>query len=344
MIAGASKEARWFRAEPRRTLARAIAARIVQAAFPGSRLLSMAPFAGGCRNANFKLELDRAPSPVVLRVYEHHSSLCQKEVDLYRLIGPMVPVPEVYYAEPNGWEGMQPFAVFSFIEGVSFREVKRSGDRELIARAAFAVGETVASFGKFQFHRTGWLAPGPAVSSPLLEGADPVPRFVDLCLASRCFQLRATAGLRDRLSALVWSWAPELAELEREPCLVHGDLGKQNVLVRLHGDAWKVSAVLDWEYAITGSPLVDVGHLLRYEGCENRVLEPHFSGGFRESGGRLPESWREIASVLDLAALCESLTHEDLPAAVATELVELVHRYLLTSHRPDRAASKRSGT
>lgn len=193
MIASAPQEARWVRAEPRRILAGAVVERIVQRAFPGSRVLSIQPFAGGMRNANFRLELNRSPSPVVLRMYEHDASLCQKEVDLIRLVGASAPVAEVLYAEPRGWEDAQPFALFRFVEGISFRELQRSGERESIEQGAFAIGETLAALGQFKFGRTGWLGPGPSVTSPLLDGGDPIPRFVDLCLASSNLQRRAPA-------------------------------------------------------------------------------------------------------------------------------------------------------
>jgi hypothetical protein len=38
----------------------------------------------------------------------------------------------------------------------------------------------------------------------------------------------------------------------------------------------------------------------------------------------LPQNWRQLARLLDLTALCESLTHDDLPDEVTGELVELV--------------------
>jgi hypothetical protein len=38
----------------------------------------------------------------------------------------------------------------------------------------------------------------------------------------------------------------------------------------------------------------------------------------------LPDEWRRLARVVDLTALCESLTHDDLPDDVVVELVELV--------------------
>src|SRR6185437_6695629 len=40
---------------------------------------------------------------------------------------------------------------------------------------------------------------------------------------------------------------------------------------------WTVAAVLDWEFAVSGSPLLDIGHFLRYECASRPLAEPHFS-------------------------------------------------------------------
>jgi len=54
------------------------------------------------------------------------------------------------------------------------------------------------------------------------------------------------------------------------------------------------------------------------------VAEPHLSSGYLAAGGTLPSAWRGLARLIDLTALCESLTHDHLPGQIASELVELV--------------------
>lgn len=299
--------------------------RMLERALGECTILDVQPLTDGLRNANFRISLDPAPECVVLRVYEHDASLCQKEVDLLRMVSTTVPVPQVIHAEPQGLEDLPPFLVMEYVEGISFRDLKRSGDQNAIGQAAFAIGETLAAIGGVSFARAGWIAPGPTVAVPLLEGADPTPRFVDLCLASPKLQRRMSVDLRDRVSALVWSREREFAELDSQSCLVHGDFGKRNLLVRFDSRQWKVAAVLDWEYAVSGSPLIDIGHFLRYQRDSHPCAEPHFSQGYLRAGGVLPHGWRHLARVIDLIALCESLTHDDLPETVVMELIELIH-------------------
>jgi hypothetical protein len=70
--------------------------------------------------------------------------------------------------------------------------------------------------------------------------------------------------------------------------------------------------------------LADLGHFLRYERVSRPLVEPNFSNGYLHAGGTLAQDWRQLARLVDLTALCESLTHEDLPNTVVAELVELV--------------------
>ena len=87
---------RWIRSEPRRELPVDTIQRIVATALPRVTVLETQPLLDGLRNANFKLVLNAPPHVVVLRIYEHEPSLCQKEIDLIRLVcGAGVPVPEI---------------------------------------------------------------------------------------------------------------------------------------------------------------------------------------------------------------------------------------------------------
>ena len=296
---------------------------MVRRAFPRRRILRIQPLVGGLRNANFKLTLDRPSEPIVLRVYEHDASLCRKEADLMRLLDASVPVPEVLLAEPAA-KGLRPFMLQRHVEGPTFRELARSARSEEVAEAARSAGETLAAIGSITFANPGWLAPGSTVTDPLLPGPDPMPRFVNQCLASPMFQKRAPAQLIERTQAAMWSRAAALCRATDETCLVHGDFGRRNLIVRQAAGRGVVAVVLDWEFAVSGSQLADVGHFLRYEERGRPATEPHFRAGYLDGGGRLPPEWRRLARLVDLVALCEMLTHDWLPDAAAAELVELI--------------------
>jgi aminoglycoside phosphotransferase (APT) family kinase protein len=323
MINGDPPEAIWLRPEPRRVVPAQVL-EAVRAVFPGHRIVEVRPLEGGLRNANFQLQLDSSPGRVVLRIYEQDATLCRKETDILKLISRSVPAPEVIHVEPHATDDVPPFALLRYIEGITFRELKRQGNNGPISRAAYAIGQTLASIGQMAFPKAGWLGPGLSVKSFLLDGSQPTPNFIDLCLTSAIVRQRMKKELRDQTSSLVWSYAEKLASLDDERCLVHGDFGNRNLLVRQTAESWIAASVLDWELAYAGPPLADIGHFLRYECAAHPLVEPHFSNGYLQAGGTLPPDWRRLARVIDLVALCKSLTHDVLPDDVVTELLELV--------------------
>ena len=324
MIPGTPEEARWIRPEPRRTISISLAEQMIHRAFPRAAVTRVEALTEGLRNANFRLWLNSENKSIVLRIYEHDHSLCQKEVDLLRSVRGEIPVPEVLYANAQPRDEIPPFALLEYVEGISFRELKRVGGREAVGEASASAGETLAAIGRITFAKSGWLAAGPTVTSSLLEGVDAMPRFIDLCLASSDLQRRLNADLRDRIHLLIWRWAPELASLDDQRSLVHCDFGSRNLLLRNIEGRWRVAAVLDWEFAVSGSPLTDIGHFLRYERAARPTREPHFSTAYLHAGGILPDEWRQLSRLLDLSALCEALTRDELPTAIEAELVELV--------------------
>jgi fructokinase len=210
------------------------------------------------------------------------------------------------------------------VPAITLRDLLRTRDFEAIAQAAYSAGQTLAALGHVTLPTPGWITTGLRVAEPLLPGSNALPRSVDRCLESPILRARLTKRFSDRFHDFVWTWAPRLAQLESESHLVHGDYGKRNLLVRRDCAAWKVVAVLDWEYAVSGSPLADIGHLLRYECASRPLLEPAFSTGFLNDQGRLPNDWRQLARVLDSIALCESLTRECIPDDIVAELTELL--------------------
>ncbi len=320
-MTGAPAESAWLRADPRRTLPPEMLERILDAALPGSRATEFEALTSGRRNANFKLRVSTSGVPMVLRLYEHDASICRKELDLLRLVRGKVPVPEVVYAAPDGLGDIPPFLIYEYVEGITFRELLRTGDPQAIAEAAFSAGEQLAAIARHQFPEGGWLGPGPAVTAPLLDGPDPMPRFLDLCLEHPRFVERVDAGLRARIHAFAWQHAADYAALDREHRLVHCDYNRRNLLVNSSGGKWRVEAVLDWEFAVSATPLIDVANFLRHESPQHPVAEPHFSEGYRHSGGELPDDWRRLSRWMDLTAVCESLTRGFVPEDVVAELV-----------------------
>lgn len=288
--------------------------RLCELLTPRRRVLSAAQLSGGISNSSFKIHFEPGDEPIVLRIYERDPAACQKEIDLLCTLGRTVPVPEVVHAEPEGFGDERPFIFLKYVEGITFRQLKATGDRQAIQEASYAVGATLAAIGK---HNLAHL-------SHASDGAHTMPEVIDGYVTSPKLIARTGAALADRVRRLVACRASQLQSVTNEQRLVHGDFRKQNILVRPDGNVWTVAAILDWECAFTGSPLYDVALFLRYERPERPIAEPSFSRGFLDGGGQLCDDWKDAIRVVDLESLCRSLTGEYLPLDIEREIVGLV--------------------
>ena len=304
----------------------------VSAAFPDSKVTNAQILSGGLINTNIKVEFSSRQSPVVLRLYRGDAAVCLKETAILRLVHSTIPVSEVIHVEPNGIGDSGPFCLLEFVKGQTFKELKRTRDLEAIHQAAASVGETLARIGINQFSKPGRLQVDIendlTVGDAYIEGPDPIPRLLDTFLQSENLQRRLDCSFLQKLHDFVWSWATQLTPLGTDRHLVHSDFGNRNILVDCVNGRWQVVAVLDWEFAFSGSPLLDVGHFLRHERRDAPLREPFFSRAFVESGGTLPDDWRRISQVLDLTGLVECLTHDYIPDDVACEILQLIESTL----------------
>jgi aminoglycoside phosphotransferase (APT) family kinase protein len=308
--------------KPARAVDVDLATRLVARALPQRRVTGIAALEGGILNSLFRLRLDDGRQ-VVLRIHEREPSACEREVELLELVRGTVPVPQVIGFERDGFEGLPPLSLLTFVEGVSGRVLKERGDPEAVGQAAYAIGRTLAAIATHQLPGDDVLGPRRIALDPRRDGGS-LPHFIEDCLATPAARRRIGDRLADATTALAWSFAHRLAALRPERRLVHGDFHLNNILVRRAPDGWEVAAVLDWEFAAPGSPLVDVGHFLRRERRHRPLREPHFSRGFFEGGGTLPDDWRALARVVDLADQCETLARDALPDPVAADLRGLV--------------------
>jgi aminoglycoside phosphotransferase (APT) family kinase protein len=294
------------------------------AAWRGTRTVARAdPLEGGIMNWNYGIRLSGSPERFVLRFYDRAPASCAREVRILALVRGDLPVPEVLHADVHGTGGYPPFCVLEFIDGISLRELRRRGDAKGLADAVYDAGRLLPRVARHRFPRSGLLSPELAVEDgPFADArlADVVEHFV----ASPVFRRRVDSSLLTRMLDLVRSSEDLLAVRDEGMSLVHGDFNSPNIFVRERRGAWGVVAVLDWEFAFSGSILCDIGNMLRYERPGQSRYEPHFSRGLADGGWAAPDNWFLRARLADLPALCELLTRDDVPDAIVEELCDLV--------------------
>ena len=87
--------------------------------------------------------------------------------------------------------------------------------------------------------------------------------------------------------------------------------GKINILVdKINGD-WKITGILDWEFAFSGSVMCDVANMLRYAHQMPAAFKDEFLRGLKNGGINLPENWSITCDLLNLISLLDCLVRSD---------------------------------
>jgi aminoglycoside phosphotransferase (APT) family kinase protein len=266
--------------------------------------------AGGYTNEN--LAITTNSGRYVLRRYrrsaESAGRICAIEVALaQRLRGTAVPIAEVIAADPTGTAAGEPLLLARYVQGEMLKSAIAQVNESAAAQIGRAAGTTLAAVGAVTFSQGGCFA-GPDLIPSLRGTPGRLDEFVESCLlcghAGTVMSPGELAGLRVLAARL----APAAATTASARQLVHSDFNGKNLLAVNRGGRWSISAVLDWEFAFSGSPLVDVGNMLRFRASYPPGFSSGFIIGYQEAGGDLPSDWRDVSEALDLYTLADFLT------------------------------------
>lgn len=264
---------------------------LAEVALPGEKIVEVTPLSGGYSNENLLLATGHGERYVLRRYLRPHASrTCAVEAALARRLRGQVPVAEVVAAAPD--EGL---LLSEFVPGVLASAALAGGVDP--GGLGTAVRQALTAIGEVAFDGPGWFG-----DAELVPATDDVPGdlagFVADCL-SRSTGL-SSEDRRDLL-ALAESVQPRLDALAGRARLVHCDYNPKNILVRRAHGTWVVTAVLDWEFAMSGCPLIDVGNMRRFRSDYPSAFNDAFASG-------LADDELVDADALDLFALADLLT------------------------------------
>jgi aminoglycoside phosphotransferase (APT) family kinase protein len=275
------------------------------------------PLGGGKINTNLRVTLADGGA-VVVRLYARGEIVGRKEAALYRHLAGCVPVPALL-ADSDAVElAGCPFAVLSLLPGIPLAEALTAILPDNGYSLGEKVGEAVGSVHAVAFDRAGDLRGNAAGGLEVVdwgeaEDWDTGGEDIDLFLF-RLWVEKGHAGqrlgepLRHRLTDLYFANHGIVEGTER---LVHGDLNPTNLLV--DPDAGTVG-IVDWEFAHVGTPLMDLGNLLRDEAIYPLAFVRGFLDGYQRIAGPLPVNWRRQSRYIDLLSHLEFLSSpEDRP-------------------------------
>jgi aminoglycoside phosphotransferase (APT) family kinase protein len=287
-----------------------------------SPLRNSAVLSGGFSTTNILLEFaddDRC----VLRASPQHERL-KTEADLLDYLSreaPEIPVPKVLWRASEHLPGELGAFAMTYIDGDLLANLEdglsTATCRDICEQLALAAARIHA----LRFTQCGLLGPGPKVAEPFASYASGTVGFMQSCLDNANLQRRLGAERCRRLHHSL-THRSDLHEPSVTHQLCHSDFNQKNFLIRRNANGrHQLAAVLDWEFAFSGSSVIDIGNLLRFEHESPAVESSWFADAYRAAGGHLGKAWREQAFFADLLAQCAFLINpEELPNTFRTAI------------------------
>ncbi|MBD0369999.1 MAG: aminoglycoside phosphotransferase family protein [Pyrinomonadaceae bacterium] len=288
----------------------------------GAEQWEVAPVEGGLANTIYRIRIEGERRAYALRVYAAGQAAFERERRLLYALNTKLPVPELLFADASGLRCAYPYLVYRWIEGVTLNDCRRQMPPEALPELAKPLGVLLAKLARVPLEEI--LDEEVRASLPALK-VESMLAINDERLRCGLARGRMGSALADELRRQLEARVALLTALDSFAHLVHGDFGGRNILVAPQRDGdWRISGLIDWEAASTGSTLWDVGSLFRYGRRYSENFCKDFENGYAEAGGALPWDWRRTARLLDSMRLVEILDGERELPVVFAECLELI--------------------
>ncbi len=271
--------------------------------FPGKDLTSYQIISDGCANLNFKIMVCNQDDPLILRVYIRDQTSAYKEQKLAKLIKQKIPIPQTYFlGEFAGYT----FAITEYMRGITMRELLLNMPDENNDEVVGEAGKLVATISGFEFESSGFFDQDLNVVPSADGGLEFALKILQHQIAKSSLvpeQIELITNMLNKYG----SFFPD----KTYKSLVHGDYDPANILVDKIDGKWKITAILDWEFAFAGSWLCDVSKMLRYAHKMPSGFEHSFLKGIARSGLALPDNWRITTYLLNILFLLDCLVRSE---------------------------------
>jgi aminoglycoside phosphotransferase (APT) family kinase protein len=305
----------WERDRAEIALDRAAVAKLLAPVFPGAAVARFERVSGGLVNTNFKVVLGARAAPLLLRIYQRDATQGLKEAALIRDLGPCVPVPELFHAAENNPVTGHAYSILSWVEGRPLDALALAG--EDLRSAGRALGPALAGVHAVKFDRFGFLGADLKLVHPIDLDREGLLSYLEHAFAVGPGAARFGPELTASLRRFIDREGDRIAPWPGAPCLVHGDCNGSNLLFRQGTNgAWELAAILDWEFAFSGTPGFDFAHLLRPPLARHADFAEAAASSYRDAGGALPPDWRSLARITDLFAWIDIASRPDAGANV----------------------------
>lgn len=270
-------------------------------------IVNIIPINDGCRTTNYIIETNEYKKKYILKIFFPMEQDYKKEIKLLTKLRECqtMPVPKVYKLSNHEAIQNREYAIYEYIDGKNIRQAISDG---YILGENFVrdVARSLAKIHSYKFDKAGFLDENLNIKKELL----PLTSLYENFMGDRA-KKRLGETVVDKIINIVIKNEKTLVELDKDIRLVHGDFQGTNILVKDN----KLAGILDWEFAMAGHPLADIGQFFRYEKYFNDNLVTVFEDEYNKSSSyKLSDNWYKISKLRDLVNLLQLIdTKEEMP-------------------------------
>ena len=312
-------EKNWERTLPFYYVDKGTVCRLFEGILEEEEILSITLVDEGCRTSNY-IVTDSCNKKYVLKIFYVSEQEYRKEYNILNMLKDFIPVQKIYKFDKSAYIEDKYYAIYEFLEGKTLSQTLNSGgiiSEEIIREAA----NMLAYIHKTRFEGIGFINESLYVGHKL----KPLNQWYDEFMTD-LVKIRLGEGIVQKINLIIQDNIDELLNMDRNPRLVHGDFQGTNILI----DKNKISGIIDWEFAMAGHPLSDIGQFFRYEEYFDKKSISIFEEEYRKKSDYiLPDNWYKLSRIRDLANLIQLMGFkEEMPnkyAEIKNIIIKLIN-------------------
>lgn len=282
-----------------------------------AKLETINPLTEGKRNTNYRIHT--AVRDYVLRIFPFGDESWLKESKIRIVMQGQVPLQSLLYMDQHERIDNRAFAIYEFVKGQTLLESMLSGykpNQDIMCQ----LGEILATIHLIRYEQIGFLNGKLEVAEVLT----PLNTWYEYFLNTKVRQ-RLGINIVKRIERIVIENHNMLREMDHQISLVHGDFRPTNLLI----SEGRINCVLDWEFAMSGHSIADIGQLFRYDDQFPVVQRNTFAQAYNErSSWELPADWENQGNMRDLVNLLQMLGVEGELPVKFSDLIRLIEGIL----------------
>lgn len=257
----------------------------------------------GCRTTNYLVNTI-SNKKYVLKLFFQEELNYKKEIALFYKLKDYVPIPKICLMSKNPIDGRQ-YIIYEYAEGKTISQYLKDGrkiNKELIKSVAYNMGKIHNN----KFKKIGSLNENLEVQDDFIS----IVSLYDKYINDNVVKHLGNDNIK-KIKSMVNRNIQVLKKLDYDSRLIHGDFQGTNIVILND----RISGIIDWEFCMSGCPLMDIGQFFRYEEYFDKELINEFKYEYeRISDYPLIDEWYKMSRILDLISLIQLMGRdEDMP-------------------------------